>query len=53
LPNLPATGLFAQEALESEHITRTLEANGRQISGVKGVAAILGMNPNTLRYRML
>ena len=41
------------EALEREHITRTLEATGWQISGAKGAAAILGMNPNTLRSRML
>ncbi|MGZ8918278.1 MAG: sigma-54-dependent Fis family transcriptional regulator, partial [Methylobacter sp.] len=41
------------EAVEREHITRTLEATGWQISGAKGAAAILGMNPNTLRSRML
>jgi formate hydrogenlyase transcriptional activator len=41
------------EAVEREHITRTLEATGWQISGTKGAAAILGMNPNTLRSRML
>ncbi|WP_254257813.1 helix-turn-helix domain-containing protein [Methylobacter tundripaludum] len=35
--------------MEREHITRTLEATGWQISGVKGTAAILGMNPNILR----
>lgn len=41
------------EAVAREHITRTLEATGWQISGTKGAAAILGMNPNTLRSRML
>ncbi|MDO9270004.1 MAG: helix-turn-helix domain-containing protein [Methylobacter sp.] len=41
------------EAVEREHITRTLEATRWQISGAKGVAAILGMSPNTLRSRML
>ncbi|MGZ5055514.1 MAG: sigma-54 interaction domain-containing protein, partial [Methylobacter sp.] len=41
------------ETVEREHITRTLEATGWQISGAKGAAAILGMNPNTLRSRML
>jgi len=41
------------EAVEREHITRTLEATNWQISGTKGAAAILGMNPNTLRSRML
>jgi formate hydrogenlyase transcriptional activator len=49
-----ATGkLLTLEAVEREHITRTLEATGWQISGTKGAAAILGMNPNTLRSRML
>jgi formate hydrogenlyase transcriptional activator len=49
-----ATGkLQTLEAVEREHITRTLEATGWQISGAKGAAAILGMNPNTLRSRML
>jgi len=49
-----ATGkLRTLEAVEREHITRTLEATNWQISGVKGAAAILGMNPNTLRSRML
>ncbi|MFZ2313339.1 MAG: helix-turn-helix domain-containing protein [Methylobacter sp.] len=49
-----ATGkLRTLEALEREHITRTLEATGWQISGVNGAAVILGMNPNILRSRML
>ncbi|TAN68973.1 MAG: PAS domain S-box protein [Methylobacter sp.] len=49
-----ATGkLRTLEAVEREHITRTLEATNWQISGIKGAAAILGMNPNTLRSRML
>ncbi|TRW95258.1 sigma 54-interacting transcriptional regulator [Candidatus Methylobacter oryzae] len=41
------------EAVEREHIMRTLDAANWQISGAKGAAAILGMNPNTLRSRML
>ncbi|PPK70749.1 PAS domain S-box-containing protein [Methylobacter tundripaludum] len=41
------------DAVEREYITRTLEATGWQISGAKGAAAVLGMNPNTLRSRML
>ncbi|MGZ5075400.1 MAG: sigma 54-interacting transcriptional regulator [Methylobacter sp.] len=45
--------LRSLEAVEREHILRTLEATGWQISGAKGAAAILGMNPNTLRSRML
>jgi formate hydrogenlyase transcriptional activator len=41
------------EAVEREHILRTLEQTAWVISGAKGAAAILGMNPNTLRSRML
>jgi formate hydrogenlyase transcriptional activator len=49
-----ATGkLRTLETVEREHITRTFEATSWQISGAKGAAAILGMNPNTLRSRML
>jgi formate hydrogenlyase transcriptional activator len=48
-PDRPAT----LEAMERNHILRTLEASGWVISGPKGAAAMLGMNPNTLRSRML
>ncbi len=41
------------EAVERDHIQRTLEETAGVISGSKGAAAILGMNPNTLRSRML
>ncbi len=41
------------EMVESEHILRALEKTAWVISGSKGAAAILGMNPNTLRSRML
>jgi PAS domain S-box-containing protein len=41
------------ETVEREHITQTLEVTGWKISGAKGAAAVLGMNPNTLRSRML
>lgn len=48
------TGLLRTlEAVEREHILNTLTEAGWQISGAKGAAAILGMNPNTLRSRML
>ncbi|MDD5412365.1 MAG: helix-turn-helix domain-containing protein, partial [Methylobacter sp.] len=52
-PEAATSKLRTLEAVEREHITRTLEATRWQISGVKGAAAILGMNPNTLRSRML
>ena len=41
------------EAVERDHIQRTLQETAGVISGSKGAAAILGMNPNTLRSRML
>jgi formate hydrogenlyase transcriptional activator len=41
------------ESLEKEHILRTLQETGWVISGPKGAAAVLGLNPNTLRSRML
>jgi PAS domain S-box len=41
------------EMVEREHILRTLAKTDWVISGPKGAAAILGMNPNTLRSRML
>lgn len=40
------------EAVEREHIVKALEATGWTVSGSKGAAAVLGMNPNTLRSRM-
>jgi formate hydrogenlyase transcriptional activator len=50
---LPPAKLQTLEMLEREHILRTLETTAWIISGPKGAAAILGMNPNTLRSRML
>ena len=41
------------ETVEREHILQTLETTAWVISGFKGAAAILDMNPNTLRSRML
>jgi formate hydrogenlyase transcriptional activator len=53
-PEIAAGKLRTLEAVEREQrIKRTLETTAWQISGVKGAAAILGMNPNTLRSRML
>ena len=48
-----ATRLQTLEAVERECIQRTLEATAGVISGTKGAAAILGVNPNTLRSKML
>jgi formate hydrogenlyase transcriptional activator len=49
----PPAKLQTLETLEREHILHTLETTAWIISGPKGAAAILGMNPNTLRSRML
>ena len=38
--------------VERQHIYRALEKSGWQISGTKGAARILQMNPSTLRSRM-
>jgi transcriptional regulator with GAF, ATPase, and Fis domain len=38
--------------VERRHITDVLEATGWRISGPKGAAAILDLNPSTLRYRI-
>lgn len=56
--NIDNTRLFAETELlplvevERQHIHRALERSGWQISGSKGAARILQMNPSTLRSRM-
>jgi transcriptional regulator with GAF, ATPase, and Fis domain len=40
------------EALEREHIIRTLENSNWRVSGDKGAAAALGLKPTTLEARM-
>ncbi len=40
------------DAAMREHIQRALKATGGQIEGRKGTAAMLGINPHTLRARM-
>ena len=37
---------------ERDHILRALEATGWRIEGPKGAAAMLKLNPSTLRFRM-
>lgn len=41
------------EEVEREHITRALENCGWRIEGPYGAAKLLGLNPSTLRTRML
>jgi formate hydrogenlyase transcriptional activator len=40
------------EEVERDHILQVLKQNAWQIKGERGVAAILGLNPSTLRSRM-
>jgi PAS domain S-box-containing protein len=41
------------EEVEREYIVRTLEQTGWRIEGKSGAATILGLNPSTLRTRMM
>lgn len=41
------------DEVERKHIINCLEQTGWTISGSKGAATILGLNPNTLRSRMI
>ncbi len=50
--DLPAASDMALESVEREHILKILNRTKWQISGQKGAAAILKMNPSTLRFRM-
>lgn len=48
----PIAGNLTLNEMEADHIRQALEkANGR-VEGDKGAAALLGMNPGTLRHRM-
>jgi formate hydrogenlyase transcriptional activator len=38
--------------VQRQHILHTLRNTGFRISGPHGAAAVLGLHPNTLRYRM-
>ncbi len=47
-----AQHLKALVDLERDHILHVLEKTGWRIEGKKGAAALLGLNPSTLRGRM-
>jgi transcriptional regulator with GAF, ATPase, and Fis domain len=54
-PHAPTNGndpLKSLQEIESEHILRVLERTKQRIDGPKGAAAILKINPSTLRSRM-
>jgi transcriptional regulator with GAF, ATPase, and Fis domain len=40
------------DAIVSQHIKRALKATGGKIHGPEGAGELLGLNPNTLRYKM-
>jgi transcriptional regulator with GAF, ATPase, and Fis domain len=40
------------EELERRHILQILQQTGWRVEGPKGAAAVLGLNPSTLRSRM-
>lgn len=40
------------DRIEKQYITHVLQAKGWRISGPKGAAKVLGLNPSTLRYRI-
>ena len=54
-PDTGATGAQpsqAMEEVEREHLLRVLEQTAWRIRGKKGAAAILGLKPTTLEFRM-
>ncbi len=54
-PDARATGAQpsqAMEEVEREHVLRVLEQTAWRIRGKKGAAAILGLKPTTLEFRM-
>ena len=48
----PRPGIPSLDAVQAEHIVRALKACGGVIEGDKGAAALLGLRPSTLRFRM-
>ena len=51
-PALQPAGSQKIEEVEREHIQRVLEETGWRVSGERGAAKVLGMNPQTLFSRM-
>jgi formate hydrogenlyase transcriptional activator len=50
--SIPGLERKTLEEVEREHILQVLQETGGRVSGSKGAAAILGLNPNTLRARL-
>ncbi len=51
-PEARPTGIMTLEEAERRHIRRALVATGGRLYGSDGAAALLGLNPSTLRSRM-
>jgi len=49
---VPPTELGTMESVEREHLRRVLASTKGRVSGPRGAASILGINPNTLRSRL-
>ena len=52
-PEETSSSVKTLEEIERDHIIRTLENTGWRIEGPHGAAKVLGLNPSTLRTRML
>jgi DNA-binding NtrC family response regulator len=54
-PTAPVNGngpLKSLQEIETEYILRVLERSNQRVDGPKGAAAVLKINPSTLRSRM-
>jgi formate hydrogenlyase transcriptional activator len=52
VPETPCDGFTTLEELERQYISQVLQSTGWRISGPKGAAKILGLNPSTLQSRV-
>jgi formate hydrogenlyase transcriptional activator len=52
MPGQPAGAVRSLEDVEREHILAALDHTGWRVSGEKGAARLLGLNPTTLEARM-
>jgi transcriptional regulator with GAF, ATPase, and Fis domain len=48
----PAETNLTMNEMEADHIRHAMEKTGGKVEGEQGAAALLGMNPGTLRHRM-
>lgn len=49
---VPQSNNISLDTIQRDHIIEVLKSTGWRISGPKGAAKILGINPSTLRYRI-